>query len=40
MKAIFAADGFEVKSLRDVEQKKPRAWHWHVVAEKLQAAAA
>lgn len=32
---IALLDGFEVKSLRDIEQKKPGAWHWHVVAEKL-----
>jgi SAM-dependent methyltransferase len=27
--------GFELKSLRDVEQKKAGAWHWQFVAERL-----
>ena len=27
--------GFEMLSLRDVEQKKPGAWHWQFVAERL-----
>lgn len=27
--------GFELMSLRDVEQKRPGAWHWQFVAERL-----
>jgi SAM-dependent methyltransferase len=27
--------GFELKSLRDVAQKRPDAWHWQFVAERL-----
>ena len=27
--------GFEVRSLRDVTQKQPGAWHWQFVAERL-----
>jgi SAM-dependent methyltransferase len=27
--------GFELMSLRDVAQKKPGAWHWQFVAERL-----
>lgn len=27
-------DGFELLSLRDAVHKKPRSWHWHLVAER------
>ena len=27
--------GFELKSLADVEQRKPNAWHWQFVAERI-----